>query len=156
MQLNQERVFPYHQQRIWDLLLDMQQVQTLIPLITKIEQKTNDNNAYIAHASLSVGPLTGGVSADLSIVDKQPTNSFSVKVLYSSFLGKAIGDIDIELLSLSPQRTKLFVKGTVKMRGLLGAVGYRIQPATVDSLMAELFNRLARKLRQEKVAVASN
>lgn len=155
MKFDQGRILPFNKQKVWDLLLNMQRVKTLIPYITDIEEKENSNNSYTAYAALVVGPLTGKLSADLSIVDKKPTDSFSGKILYSSFLGKAIGDIDVQLSSLSPKQTKLIIKGTVKMTGLLGAIGYRIQPETVDSLMEELFNRILSKLRTEEGMMVS-
>lgn len=144
MQLKGDHNFNAPVERIWDMLMDVNILAKITPGITKLEAVGEDQ--YKAIADVKMGPVRGSFSGDLEVADKQPTESFSLKISQKSKIGNVSADVAIQLEPLSASETRLHFDGQARLSGLLARTGQRVLSGVANTLSKQFFKALAEEL----------
>jgi len=131
--------------QIWNMLMDVNILVKITPGITKLEAIGEDN--YKAIADVKMGPVSGSFTGGLQVADKQPTESFLLKVTQNSKIGNVSADVLIMLEALSETETTMRFNGKARLSGVLARTGQRVLSGVANTLTKQFFKGLTTELQ---------
>ena len=139
MELVGEHTFSAPRERVWQLMLDPEVLQSALPGAEKLEMVGPDE--YTAAMKIGVGPIRGTFSGRVKITDKQEPERYTMAVEGSGPQGQVSGVGTLELVDQG-ETTLVRYKGDANVRGTLARVGARmIQPAA-RQIVGQFFSRM--------------
>ena len=143
-----KQILAAEKKEVWQLLTDMEKLAKVAPRISKVDRKGKDE--YMAFSKVHIGMLKGSVKANLQFADITPPDSYVLKIMHRNFLGKAFGDMLIELQPTADGfQTEVSFSGDIKMTGLFGKLESHIKQETIEGLTKQMFAELGRELRKD-------
>ena len=136
-----ELTIPLSPERIWDLLLDPNNLEKAIPGCRELV--VEGKHAYRADVSVAVGPVRGDFIALVSLSELVPPRSLRLGGTAHGPLGSSSGSGVIELAS-SGEGTVLTYEYAVTLSGKIAAVGGRLLGGAIRILINRFFERFIR------------
>ncbi len=132
--------------RVWQALLDPQQLQSCIPGCDALAQVRPD--AFEATVKVGLGPLSVRFKSDVLLRDQQPPQSLTLVFEGSAgALGAGQGTAQVRLEPVGAGQTRLHWWVQVQLSGRLAQFGNRLVEATARKLSGEFFDRFSQALQ---------
>jgi uncharacterized protein len=137
--------FPGPQDKVYDLLLDQENLRHCIPGVESLTETGPDH--FDAVMKVGVAAIKGTYKGKVAIVDRQPPQQYTLQVEGSGGPGFVKGTA---VISLSPngEGTQVSVAGDGQVGGMLAGVGQRMLPGVAKMLMNQFFECLIGRLSQ--------
>jgi len=148
MQLSGTHTIQAPIEAIWDMLLDPIILARITPAVSRLELL--EENKFKAIADVKIGPVQGSFSGNMEVAEKNPHESFILKIKQNSKIGNVAADIKISLDSLSANETKVSFNGKALLSGLLARTGQRVVGAVANSLSKQFFVSLQKEVEEQK------
>ena len=135
--------FPGPQDKVWDLLLNQENLRHCIPGVESLTETSPDH--WDAVMKVGVAAIKGTYKGKVAIVDRQPPQQYTLQVEGSGGPGFVKGTA---VISLSPngEGTQVSVAGDGQVGGMLAGVGQRMLPGVAKMLMNQFFECLIGRL----------
>lgn len=105
-------------------------------------------DAYKVDMQLRVAAVGGSFEGEISLSDKEPPRSCSIKVSGAGTLGHGNGSARFEIEPDGEDRSRLTYKGTGEIGGLVAGVGQRILAGVSKHLVSRFFVALRKEFEQ--------
>lgn len=133
-------------QRVWDTLLDVNELAGCLSGVEEVQQVDADTFDGVIRAS--VGPISGKFDLRARITDRQPLRQLTVLVTGTDSVTKSTLTQRV-VLSLTPQgdaSTELAHQAEVDIKGRLALLGDMVLRATAAVMLDEFTKRLRTKV----------
>lgn len=148
MQLKGTHQFGAPPNKIYEMLMDTDTLARITPGVSSLEETGPDT--YKAIANVKMGPVSGSFSGGLEVAEKQPPNSFLLKVKQTSKIGNVSADVKINLEEAAPDNTQLSFDGKANLSGLLARTGQRVLSGVANTLSKQFFKALEDELEKQE------
>jgi carbon monoxide dehydrogenase subunit G len=105
-------------------------------------------DAYKVDMQLKVAAVGGSFEGEISLSDKEPPRTCSIKVSGAGTLGHGNGSARFEIEPDGENGCKLIYKGTGEIGGLVAGVGQRILASVSKHLIGRFFVALRKEFEQ--------
>ncbi len=145
MKLEGNHAFKAPRQVIWELLLDPQVIAKIIPGCDELKAVGEDE--YESKLTIGIAAVKGVYTSKISLSDKNPPESFRIKMQGKGARGFLNGDIAIRLEEQGDQ-TLLHYLAENQIGGAIAAVGQRITGMAAKMFVNQGFKALERILAE--------
>ena len=126
------------------MLMDVNTLAKVTPGVTRLEEISPDK--FKAIADVKMGPVQGSFSGNLDVVNKFPSESFSLNIKQNSKIGNVSADVAIHLNAVSATETLMTFDGRARLSGLLARTGQRVLSGVANTLSKQFFTALEKEL----------
>lgn len=137
--------FAAGQQRVWDLFNNEQALARCTPGCEKLEQTGPDQ--YTAVLKVGVAAVKGTYTGKLELADKNPPDSFVLKVEGSGAPGWVKGSAKFRFAAAGEQ-TDVHYEWDVQVGGLVAGVGQRILSGVAKMMIDQFFKDMKKALEE--------
>lgn len=135
-------------QELYVLLLEPDVLARITPGISRLEKIGEDQ--YKAIAEVKMGPVQGTFTGQLEVAEKQPHESFLLKISQKSKIGDVSADVAIRLKEVDNHEIELTFDGKAKLTGVLARTGQRVLSGVANTLSKLFFKGLEEEIRAQK------
>ena len=135
--------FKANQSEVWDALLSPEVLESCLTGCEEFEKVGEDT--YDVVLKIKVSAVSGTYTGKMSIVDKQPPDSFKMIVEGKGRAGTVRGEGTLSF-SESDGETLVSVVGDAQVSGIIARVGQRILGSASRMLMNQFFSCLKSKI----------
>ena len=129
--------------RVWNLLMDPQEISACIPGCEASEPLGEDR--YKARLNVALAAITGSYEGTVVLADKVPTTSYRLTAEGQGRPGSVKGSAAVSLRT-EGNVTVVDVRGTVQAAGAVARVGQRLLAGVSKMMMDRFFACLQGKL----------
>ena len=129
--------------RVWQALLDPEQLSKAIPGCEKLEAAGPDE--YKATLKVGVAAVKGTFEGKVRLSDKEPRTRYKMAVEGSGGPGFVRGEAAMELSEVAGG-TRVAYQADVQVGGLIAGVGQRMLGGVAKMLLDQFFSRMAEEL----------
>jgi carbon monoxide dehydrogenase subunit G len=129
--------------RVWNLLMDPQEISSCIPGCETFEPLGDDR--YKARLNVALAAITGSYEGTVVLADKVPTTSYRLTAEGQGRPGSVKGSAAVSLRTEGTV-TVVDVRGTVQATGPVARVGQRLLGGVSKMMMDRFFACLQGKL----------
>ena len=147
MKLEGNYAFKAPRQVIWELLLDPQVIAKIIPGCDELKAVGEDE--YESKLAIGIAAVKGVYTSKISLSDKNPPESFRIKMQGKGARGFLNGDIAIRLEEQG-DHTLLHYSAENQIGGAIAAVGQRITGMAAKMFVNQGFKALERILAERQ------
>ena len=145
MQMNESRLVPAAQDKVWSALNDPEVLAKCIPGCQKLELTAP--NEMTATVVIKVGPVKASFSGKVTLSDIDAPNGYRISGEGSGGVaGFAKGGATVKLTAEGPDSTRLDYAVDAQIGGKLAQLGGRLIDATAKKLAGEFFENFAAAL----------
>ena len=139
-----ELTIPLPVERVWDLLLDPENLEKAIPGCRELI--VEGDHSYRADVSVAVGPVRGDIVALVNLTDLDPPGFLRLGGSADGPLGSSTGSGTIRLTATgaNDEATILHYDYSVSLTGKIAAVGGRLLGGAMKVLIKRFFERFIR------------
>lgn len=130
-------------QDIWDLLMDADQLATIIPGAHSVRKISPTK--FLADVTLGVGPVKGRYRAEVSLTDLDPPHQATLSGQLSGALGTGGGEGRVTLDELPEGGTLIRYTYEARVGGKVASVGGRLLDGAAKIVIGQFFQALGRK-----------
>src|SRR6202011_92656 len=130
-------------QRVWDMLLDPETLQAVIPGCHNV-QKISDTH-FRADVTLGIGPVKGRYRADVKLSDLDPPHAVTLGGSAEGALGFGAGEGRITLIPTENGGTTIRYVYEAAIGGKVASIGGRLLDGAARVIIGQFFAALARK-----------
>ena len=141
MQLSADYHFAKPPQDVWDALMNPDTLAGCIPGCRSIEPDGPDR--YRAAATVRVGPISGNLTATVTLSELNPPHSYKMTVEASGNLGFANGVSTVTLTPADDGGTAVHVDADAQVGGAVARVGQRMMGSVAKGMLDRFFGCLA-------------
>ena len=134
---------PAPRDRVWQALLDPDQLSKAIPGCERLEAAGPDE--YKATLKVGVAAVKGTFEGKVRLSDKEPPTRYKMAVEGSGGPGFVRGEAAMELLEV-PGGTRVAYQADVQIGGLIAGVGQRMLGGVTKMMLDQFFSRMAERL----------
>lgn len=134
---------PASRDRVWQALLDPDQLSRAIPGCEKLEAAGPDE--YKATLKVGVAAVKGVFEGKVRLSDLQPPRRYRMAVEGSGAPGFVRGEASMELSEVE-DRTRVAYSADVQVGGLIAGVGQRMLGGVAKMILDQFFSRMAEQL----------
>jgi len=145
MKIDGSHDVPAPRQKVWEAFLDPEVLRQAIPGCEKLEAIGNDE--YKATMKVGVGAVKGTFEGKVSILDKQPPDSYRLAVEGTGGPGFVRGNTLITLSDI-PGGTRVTYAADVQVGGLIAGVGQRMLGGVSKMMADKFFSRMGELLQE--------
>lgn len=138
---------PASRDRVWQALLDPDQLSRAIPGCEKLEAAGPDE--YKATLKVGVAAVKGVFEGKVRLSDLQPPTRYKMAVEGSGAPGFVRGEASMELSEVEG-RTRVAYSADVQAGGLIAGVGQRMLGGVAKMMVDQFFSRIAEQLAGPK------
>jgi 2-furoyl-CoA dehydrogenase large subunit len=138
-----EAVVQAPRQRIWDMLLNPEELMSIIPGAHGV-QKVSDTE-FRADVTLGIGPVKGRYSASIRLSDLNEPQSVTLTGGTRGALGNGEGSGTVTLTEDPPGTTKISYQYTAAVGGKVASIGGRLLDGAARVVIGQFFEALATK-----------
>lgn len=138
-----EAVVQAPRQRIWDMLLNPDELMSIIPGAHGVE-KVSDTE-FRADVTLGIGPVKGRYTASIRLSDLNEPESVTLTGGTSGALGNGEGSGTVTLTEDPPGTTKISYQYTAAVGGKVASIGGRLLDGAARVVIGQFFEALAAK-----------
>ena len=131
---------------LWTALNDPKVLTRCVPGCKSMSEIAPD--AYKVDMQLKVAAVGGSFEGEISLSDKEPPRTCSIKVSGAGTLGHGNGTARFEIEPDGENASKLIYKGTGEIGGLVAGVGQRILASVSKHLIGRFFVALRKEFEQ--------
>ena len=139
-------IIPAPVQALWTALNDPKVLTRCVPGCKSMIEIAPD--AYKVDMQLKVAAVGGSFEGEISLSDKQPPQTCSIKVSGAGTLGHGNGIARFEIEPDGENGSRLIYKGTGEIGGLVAGVGQRILASVSKHLIGRFFVALRKEFEQ--------
>ncbi|MRN67552.1 molybdopterin cofactor-binding domain-containing protein [Brucella sp. 10RB9213] len=143
-----EAIVEASRQRIWDMLLNPDELMSIIPGAHGV-QKTTDTE-FRADVTLGIGPVKGRYSAVIKLSDLNEPESVTLTGGTSGALGNGEGRGTVTLTEISAGTTRISYQYTATVGGKVASIGGRLLDGAARVVIGQFFEALAAKAGGKK------
>jgi carbon monoxide dehydrogenase subunit G len=142
MKVEGQYKIPASREKIYSKLLDPQVLSKVLPGVKEFEPDGDDR--YRAKMQIGIGPVKGTYDGHVQILDKQPPESYRIKVDGKGPGGNVNGEA---ILSLDEQdgETTINYSGDAQVGGTLASVGQRMVHAASKHIIDQFFDEFKKQ-----------
>ena len=141
-----EHVFPVPRERLWEVLLDSEQIASFIPGCEKMEETAPDR--YAATLKIAVAAVKGTYTGIVEIRDREFPSSYTLFVEGSAAPGFVQGVAKMELSDTDEGHTRLSMKAEAQVGGLIASVGQRFLTGIARQMTKQMFRNVEKAVTQ--------
>jgi uncharacterized protein len=130
-------------EQLWSALNDPLVLTRCIPGCKAMVETSPDN--YKVEMQLRVAAVGGSFEGEISLFDKVPPNTCSIKVWGAGTLGHGNGSATFEITPEGPNICRLKFQGVGEIGGLVAGVGQRILTSVSKHLVGKFFTTLRKE-----------
>lgn len=130
-------------QAVWDMLLDPNTLQAVIPGCHSVE-KISDTH-FRAEVTLGIGPVKGKYRAEVKLSDLDPPHAVTLSGAADGALGHGAGEGRITLTSRDDGGTTVSYKYDAEIGGKVASIGGRLLDGATRVIIGQFFSALARQ-----------
>lgn len=142
MQLEGSYTFTVPRQEVWDILMDPEAIAKIIPGCEKMELLGDD--LYEAQLTIGIGAVKGSYNSKIRIFDKNPPESYKLKLEGKGARGFLNGEVTIQLEE--GPNTVLHYVAQNQIGGPIAAVGQRIVGAAAKMFVNQGLKSLEKQI----------
>lgn len=147
MRLEGNHTFNATRQELWDLLLDPEVIAKTLPGCETMDSIGEDE--YEAKLTIGIAAVKGVYNSKISLLDKQPPESLTIKMEGKGTRGFLNGEVSIQLEDQS-SKTVLHYTAQNQIGGPIAAVGQRIVGAAAKMFINQGFKSLQKILAERQ------
>ena len=132
--------------KVWDVLLDPENLATCMPGCERLEPL--GDGKYRASLSVGVGSIQGKYEATITVSDQVPPHSYKLTVEGTGSSGFVRGEAVVSLAEQDGS-TVVTVQGQGQIGGTIARVGQRLIGSVNKMMMDRFFTCLQRSAEQE-------
>jgi carbon monoxide dehydrogenase subunit G len=152
LDISGEETIQATQDQLWSALNDPLVLTRCVPGCKAMIETSPDN--YKVEMQLRVAAVGGSFEGEISLFDKVPPTTCSIKVSGAGTLGHGNGSATFEIIPESAAVCRLKYQGVGEIGGLVAGVGQRILSSVSKHLVGKFFTTL-RKEFENPVAGAA-
>jgi carbon monoxide dehydrogenase subunit G len=152
MEVTQTELFAHPRQHVWDKLMDFDVLGRTLPGVEKLEPL--DAESCRLSVKVLVPSITGNYDGTISVVDKQPIDSYRLRGEAKGRLGWVKGDAVFELAEASGQ-TQVTSTMNIQTGGMLSGVGQRFMQAVARGMIRDFFSAFGAELEPPQPVAAA-
>lgn len=133
---------------IWGMLLNPDILARITPGISRLEKTGEDQ--YRAIAEIKMGPVDGTFTGDLEVAEKNPPESFILRIKQTSRIGNVKADVKMQLKPLNENETEVSFDGKANLSGLLARTGQRVIGGVANALSRQFFEALQKEVENNR------
>ena len=130
-------------QVVWDMLLDPNTLQAVIPGCHSVE-KVSDTH-FRADVTLGIGPVKGKYRAEVKLSDLDPPHAVTLSGSADGALGHGAGEGRITLVPREGGGTTLTYKYDAEVGGKVASIGGRLLDGATRVIIGQFFSALAHR-----------
>lgn len=130
-------------QVVWDMLLDPNTLQAVIPGCHSVE-KVSDTH-FRADVTLGIGPVKGKYRAEVKLSDLDPPHAVTLSGSAEGALGHGAGEGRIALVPREGGGTTLTYKYDAEVGGKVASIGGRLLDGATRVIIGQFFSALAHR-----------
>jgi carbon monoxide dehydrogenase subunit G len=130
-------------EQLWSALNDPLVLTRCIPGCKTMTEIAPD--AYKVEMQLRVAAVGGSFEGEISLFDKAPPKTCSIKVSGAGTLGHGNGTAKFEIIPEGPNVCRLTFQGVGEIGGLVAGVGQRILTSVSKHLVGKFFTTLRKE-----------
>ena len=134
-------------EKIWEMLMDPEVIARAIPGCE--EFKAEGDDVFDSKLTIGIAAVKGTYAARIALLDKNPPESFTLKVEGTGAHGFLNGDVSIRLQSLGEQ-TVLCYSAENQIGGQIAAIGQRIMGPAAKVIIMKGFKSLEKQLAERQ------
>jgi carbon monoxide dehydrogenase subunit G len=143
MEVTQTQLFAHPRQHVWDKLMDFDVLGRTLPGVEKLEPI--DAESCKLSVKVLVPSITGNYDGTVTVVEKQPIESYRLRGEAKGRLGWVKGDAVFELADAGGQ-TQVCSTMNIQTGGVLSGVGQRFMQAIAKSMIRDFFSAFGAEL----------
>jgi hypothetical protein len=144
MHITGEYTFNAPQARVWDLLMDTEAIAACMPGCRGFRPLGEDR--YEAELVAGVAAISGDFKATIALLDRQPPQSYTLRVDANGRPGFVKGEARVTL-SEAGDRTTVSIDANADAGGLIARVGQRLIEGVARMSMDRFFGCLSARLQ---------
>ena len=144
MHFENKATIPVSRDRLWDVLMDMEQVARCLPGVENIQPIDEDN--YNGTLKMRVGPIGLKLEGKVSVTERNRDAwqaGMRAEGNERGVGGAVKADIGMRLSELDPNQTELIVTTEAQVMGKLGEFGQPVMRKKADSMMQEFSRNIS-------------
>jgi uncharacterized protein len=139
-------------EQLWSALNDPLVLTRCIPGCKAMIETSPDN--YKVEMQLRVAAVGGSFEGEISLFDKVPPKTCSIKVSGAGTLGHGNGSATFEIIPEGPNVCRLKFQGVGEIGGLVAGVGQRILTSVSKHLVGKFFATLRKDFERQIAGAA--
>jgi uncharacterized protein len=139
-------------EQLWTALNDPLVLTRCIPGCKTMTEIAPD--AYKVEMQMRVAAVGGSFEGEISLFDKEPPKTCSIKVSGAGTLGHGNGTAKFELIPEGPNVSRLTFQGVGEIGGLVAGVGQRILSSVSKHLVGKFFTALRKEFETSAASAA--
>jgi carbon monoxide dehydrogenase subunit G len=143
MEVTQSNVFAHTRQQVWDKLMDFEALGRTLPGVEQLDPL--DENTCALKVKVLVPSITGTYEGTVSVVEKEPIESYRLHGEAKGRLGWVRGDASFALQDAAGG-TEVSSTMNFQTGGVLSGVGQRFMQAIAKSMIRDFFKAFEREL----------
>ena len=143
MEITQSQVFAHPRDHIWEKLMDFDVLARTLPGIESLEPI--DTETCRLSVKVMVPSITGSYDGTVTIVEKQPIDSYRLRGEAKGRLGWVKGDAAFALAEIEGG-TEVTSTMSFQTGGAISGVGQRFMSAVAKSMVRDFFKSFGREL----------
>jgi len=147
MHLDGTHALPAPREKIWNMLLDPEVLERVVPGVKTLEPE--GEGVYKAISEVKMGPVSGSFTGQMEVADQKPPESFVLKMKQNSKIGNVSAEGTIGLKPLENDQTEITFSGDAKLSGTLARMGQRVLSGVAKSMTKQFFQALEDELTSD-------
>jgi carbon monoxide dehydrogenase subunit G len=147
MKLEGTHTFTGSQQEIWDFIMDPEVIGKTIPGCDEMNEVGED--VFEAKMTIGIAAVKGVYTSKVSLLDKQPPESYTLKIEGKGARGFLNGTVSVRLEAAGDKTVMHYISEN-HIGGPIAAVGQRIVGAAAKMFVKQSFKSLEKQLEQRK------
>ena len=135
--------FAFERELVWDALMDMDVLGSVIPGSKGLEEV--GKNKYQSKLAVRVGPVNGKFEANFELVDIDAPASYRLRVDGKGPAGHVNGEGTIRL-EQEGDRTVMHYAGDARIGGKIAAVGQRLLDVAAKQITKQSLKKLSKQV----------
>jgi carbon monoxide dehydrogenase subunit G len=151
MEVNGDYKFKASQDKVWDILMDKNALQSALPGCEKFEEV--GDNEYEVTMKIGVASIKGTYNGKIRMADMDQPNHYVLKVEGAGGQGFVHGEGIFDLSTEGEgdkQRTVVKYKGIANVGGTLAGVGARMLQPVAKMMAGNFFKAMEKQLDQKE------
>ncbi len=140
--------FSSKRELVWDVLMDIEVLGSIIPGSKGLEQIAA--NTYQSKLAVKVGPVSGKFESTFELAEVKPPESYKLIVAGKGPAGHVTGE-GVVRLEQEQGKTVMYYAGDAKIGGKIAAVGQRLLNIAAKQIAKQSLKKLAKQIENRLV-----
>lgn len=150
MILDQKVTVPAPPERVWDFVMDINEVAACVPGVESVEELSDDE--YVGAVKVRVGPVSVRLEGKATVIERNAEERRArvrVEAVDRRIKGAVNAKSTMQLEELDDGTTELTVHTDASILGKLGEFGQAIMRRKADQLLKEFASNMSERIQKE-------